>query len=114
MRVVPDPRMGLRALTVRQPYAGEILAGSKREEYRSWSTAYRGDLLITASANPRTQGPYGCTFCVVRLAAVEGLNDDWTWFLEDPRPVTQKPVLGKLKLWTVSAELVKQLGLTVR
>ena len=38
----------MRALTVRQPWASLIAAGAKTIETRSWSTGYRGDLLIHA------------------------------------------------------------------
>jgi len=42
----PDGMM--KALTVCQPYAEEIIRGAKRTENRSWYTAYRGPLLIHA------------------------------------------------------------------
>ena len=38
----------MKALTVHQPYAWAILAGLKRVENRTWSTGYRGPLLIHA------------------------------------------------------------------
>ena len=38
----------MRALTIKQPYAAWILAGSKTSEYRSWTTAYRGTLALHA------------------------------------------------------------------
>jgi hypothetical protein len=115
MLITPDARMGLRALTVRQPYAAEIATGHKVEEYRSWPTHYRGDLLITvASAKVRGHpGPYGVTGCIVRLVDVGGQGDDYTWYLEDPRPVAQVAVKGALKLWPVSDDLRAALGLVV-
>lgn len=39
----------IRGLTVRQPHAQLILLGEKTIELRSWSTRYRGDLLICAA-----------------------------------------------------------------
>jgi len=39
----------VKALTLKQPWASLILSGAKRVETRSWSTAYRGPLIITAS-----------------------------------------------------------------
>jgi len=39
---------GIRALTIRQPWASLIAAGVKTIETRSWSTSYRGPLLIHA------------------------------------------------------------------
>jgi hypothetical protein len=42
----------MKALTVRQPYAGLIAAGVKTIEVRSWVTHYRGPLLIHAGLAP--------------------------------------------------------------
>jgi hypothetical protein len=39
----------MEALSVRQPYAWEIVQGYKVVEFRSWSTKYRGPFLIHAS-----------------------------------------------------------------
>lgn len=41
-----------RALSIRQPHAALIAAGRKRIETRSWSTNYRGPILIHAAAGP--------------------------------------------------------------
>ena len=40
----------MKALTLKQPWASLILSGAKRVETRSWSTNYRGPLIIAASA----------------------------------------------------------------
>jgi hypothetical protein len=42
----------MRAITIRQPYASLIAAGIKRLETRSWTTSYRGPLLIHAAQAP--------------------------------------------------------------
>lgn len=42
--------MSMKALSLIQPYAALITAGKKTIETRSWKTAYRGNLLIHASA----------------------------------------------------------------
>jgi hypothetical protein len=112
MIVKPDRDFGLRALTVKQPHASAILSGAKPIEFRTWTTDYRGDLLITASANPKTKGPHSCTICVVELWDVR-MGQGAEWYLRNPRAVKAVPVLGKLSLWTVSPALVKALGLTL-
>lgn len=38
----------MKALTICQPYAEEIMRGRKRTENRTWHTSYRGPLLIHA------------------------------------------------------------------
>lgn len=39
----------IKALTIRQPWASLIAIGAKQYETRSWSTGYRGPLVIHAS-----------------------------------------------------------------
>lgn len=41
----------MKALSVKQPFAGLIAAGVKRLETRTWETTYRGPLLICAGLN---------------------------------------------------------------
>ena len=43
--------MIVKALSIKQPWAGMIACGAKPIEYRSWKTPYRGDLLICASGS---------------------------------------------------------------
>lgn len=42
----------LKALSIRQPYAGLIMAGIKNVENRSWLTRYAGPLAIVSTKNP--------------------------------------------------------------
>ena len=42
----------MKALSVKPPYATQILMFMKTVECRSWKTDYRGDLLICASSSP--------------------------------------------------------------
>ena len=42
----------MRVLTVRQPWASLIVLGHKNIENRTWSTRYRGPLLIHAASAP--------------------------------------------------------------
>ena len=75
----PESNLGvgetMKALSIKPPWAGLILAGIKDIENRTWKTAYRGPLLIhtegairgkvdlvdigTASESPWFTGPYG-------------------------------------------------------
>ena len=45
--------LGLKALSVKNPYAMQIVQGAKTIEIRSWSTPYRGPLTIVSSSVPR-------------------------------------------------------------
>lgn len=41
---------GVRVLSIKQPLAWAVVSGAKRVENRRWETAYRGPVLIHASA----------------------------------------------------------------
>lgn len=49
-----DPQT-IKALSIKQPWAGLIMAGIKTVEKRSWSTMYGGRLAIVSSAKPDNQ-----------------------------------------------------------
>lgn len=129
-----EERTLMKALSVQQPFAYEILIGQKTIELRSWDTLHRGDLLICSSGKPafsqedmeEIEDEYGCTFlyghalCVVRVADVrlaqqgdeEGALTDqidpeeYSWVLEDVRPVIPFPVKGKQGLFDVGDDLI--------
>jgi hypothetical protein len=94
------------ALSVQQPYASRILAGLKTIEYRSWSTAHRGPLLIHAGlhpADPKGKGlPRGMILGAVDLVEVRRAAGGWAWILANPRPL-RKPIRckGRLRLFEV-------------
>jgi len=124
----------MKAISVQQPFAYEILSGQKTIEVRSWDTLHRGDLLICSSGKPaysreemeEVEEEYGCTFlygralCVVRIADVrlmrkgdeeEALMDEvdpeaYSWVLEDVRLVVPVPVKGKQGLFDVDDSLI--------
>jgi hypothetical protein len=50
----------MRALTICQPWAWAISHGPKRFENRTWSTEYRGSLLIHAGKSKKWLGPGIC------------------------------------------------------
>ena len=59
-------RTASRALVVRQPRASLIARGEKTVEVRSWTTPYRGPLVIVVAARPATP-PGGMAICVVEV-----------------------------------------------
>lgn len=48
----------MKALSIKQPWANAIMCGRKTLEIRTWSTDYRGPLLICASLRPHTNPEY--------------------------------------------------------
>jgi len=103
----------MRALSVRQPWAGWIASGRKAIEVRAWATSFRGELLIVSSRRPPIH-PAGCALAVVRLshcrpvtagdeeAACCSLSaGSWAWVLTNPRRIRPFPVRGRLGLYEV-------------
>lgn len=124
----------MKAISVQQPFAFEIMSGMKTIEVRTWDTLHRGDLLICSSGKPafakedmeELEDEYGCTFrygqalCLVRLVEVrpvrpgdeeEALMDEidpeaYAWVLDDVRPVVPFPVKGKQGFYEVDNGLI--------
>lgn len=114
----------MKALSIRQPWAGLIGAGLKTIETRKWKTYYRGDLLIVSSkkADPHLGDLYqdilchkhGCTIAIVKVvdcvpmapehteaAMCSVWPDMYAWILEDVRPTKNIPVTGKLSIFDI-------------
>ena len=100
----------MKALSLHPMYATEIAVGDKPEEYRTWQTSYRGDLLICASTyNDGWEYPRGYALCVVNLYDIKWSEEDecYAWQLRNIRPVVPFPVKGKLHLYDVDDKLIR-------
>lgn len=114
----------MKALSVRQPWASMIAGGRKTIETRTWSTDYRGDLLIVSSKRPKWGGlPLGQGLCVVELVDCRPMTIEdepaaqckmyeygigaYSWCLENIRPVEHFPVRGQLGLYEVDDQLIR-------
>ena len=103
----------MKALSVLMPWAGLIRDGRKTIELRSWSTAYRGRLLICVSK--QVKHPLaGKAICTVRLDSIRSPRPgdellackapgprDKCWVLTDVQPVDPFPVIGQMKIFSV-------------
>jgi len=128
----------MKAISVRQPWADLIRLKLKRLEIRSWTTEYRGDVLICASrewdsfkframgASPADaeKYPVGVAVCLARLAKVRPYRntlDDYkasggviwkrglrAFELEDIEAVAPTPVRGQLGLFSVPWEVSRK------
>ena len=100
--------MMIKAVSLLQPWASLIAAGAKKFETRSWSTTYRGPLLICASR------PLGVAVAVAWLsdcrlmqstdwgegaACCEPYPRAWAWVLTDICAIEPFPVSGRLSLF---------------
>jgi len=114
----------MKALSVKQPFAWLIVAGLKDIENRSWSTNYRGSVLIHATAKPDREmmedlepfcddagipvpeivngaiiGQVDIVDCVNRSDS-EWFEGPFGWVLENPVEFTEPiPAKGALGLW---------------
>lgn len=98
----------MKALSLHEPYASLIACGSKTEEYRSWKTNYRGDLLICASSYQSNVWknilPVGVALAVVTLDDCLPDDDgDYKWMLSNVRPIVPFPVKGKQRIFEVDS-----------
>lgn len=109
----------MKALSIKEPWAGKILRGEKTIETRTWDTYYRGPLLLVASKKPLSDLS-GHAFAVVELKATWPMtaNDEekacckseegcYSWLLEDLHPTELFEVKGQLGLYEVPDSLIK-------
>ena len=105
----------MKALSIHPEYAMNIIKGLKKVEVRSWTTKYRGDMLICASAKQGKGLISSHALGVVTLEDVVPMQrghardamvspyEDWrgyyAWILKNPRPIVPFPMKGKLSLW---------------
>lgn len=90
------PNARMRALSVRQPFAEQILAGEKQIEYRSIRTHIRGRVYIYASKAPGDADSYeeagyeiedlprGMLVGTVELVDCIGEDSEFEWHLANP------------------------------
>ena len=86
----------MRALSIRQPYAEQILRGNKKIEYRSRSTKIRERIYIYASLTPGDPKdfkkikmqpddlPTGVLVGTVEIIDCTGEQGDYEWHLAKP------------------------------
>ena len=99
----------MKAISIKNPFATQIMRGTKNIEYRTWDTKHRGDLLICSSANPQVPGMMsGCALCVVKLVDTQydPANDVYEWHLSNVRKIKAFPVKGKLNFFEVDDALL--------
>ena len=108
----------MRTLSVRQPWASLIAFGEKTIEVRSWSTSFRGRLLIHASGKDIVEDgitlPAGYAVATVEVvevrpftaadmeaACLEEMPDGpcFAWVLRDAQEIEPVPCKGRLNLW---------------
>ena len=105
----------LKALSIHPYYAQAIVSGQKSIEVRSWTTNYRGDIVICSTQKKYHGTVPGHALGVVRLVDVVPMQKkhckdalmkstfdttgQYAWILTDNRLIVPQPVKGKLSLW---------------
>ncbi len=124
----------MKIIVVRQPWAWLIVNGYKNIENRSWTTRYRGPLLIQAAASrpsaeaieylrkrrvtlPKEFELGGIVGLVYLEDCVDASRSKWFegpvgWVLSQPRTLPFVPFKGRLGLFPAPKRLLKRLGLS--
>ena len=102
----------MKALSVRGDYVLDMIAGKKKIEYRTWSTKYRGDLLMCSTAKKIPGAAPGYALCIVNLYNIEysELDDLYYWHIKDVRVIKPIQIKGQLKIFNVSDKLIKPIS----
>lgn len=111
----------MKALSIHPVYAAWIFAEEKTVECRTWSTQYRGDILICSTAKKVKNTIPGHALCVVRLVDIVPFGKQhlkpacmqpsdfkpgmYAWILDNVRPIKPIPIKGKLSLWNYDGEI---------
>lgn len=116
----------VKALSIRNPFAWDIVFGDKSLEFRSWFTSYRGDFVICSSKSPKVKGTIcGYALGVVKLDSITQITSKnysdfgieevyegeklYAWKLENPRIIKPFAVKGKLNFFEIDDKLIEYL-----
>jgi hypothetical protein len=113
---------GMKAVSIKQPWASLIAAGVKTLEIRQWPTEHRGPLLIVSSRRPVLEGHrHGEALCIVDVVDCRRMTredppfacipdfyfDHYAWVLKNVKLIEAFSVMGQLRLFDVPDKLIK-------
>lgn len=105
----------MKALSIRPDAALDIMLGKKVEEYRTWQTSYRGDLLICNTAKKIHGTVPGYALCVVKIYDIIKRTGDngsyYAWKIASFHKggsywIEPIPIKGQLGLFEVDDSLI--------
>lgn len=98
----------MKALSVRGDYIMQMIEGTKKIEYRTWQTKYRGPLLMCSTAKKVAGAVPGYAICIVNLKDIEWSDFDecFHWSIELQDLIEPVPVKGQLKLFNVDDSMI--------
>ena len=123
----------MKALSLKQPWASYVAIGRKTIETRTWSTKYRGKLLIVSSKTFDKNCPFknflglglplGMALAVVDLVDCRPMRPGdakkamcphrgelYGWVLENIQRIEHFPVKGQLRLYEVEPPYLYHVG----
>jgi predicted transcriptional regulator len=87
----------MKVLSVRPPWARQIVNGTKKIEYRTWPAPA---WLVGQRFAIHQSGPGGAILGTVTLRACRKVGDLWHWLLTEPTSLrVPVPCRGRLRLW---------------
>lgn len=94
----------MKALSIHPQYVERICSGEKITEFRSWSTDYRGDVLICATKNGDSPIA-GRAVCIVDLYDVTKTPfEGYAFLLRNLRFIQPIPVRGQQRFFNVDVK----------
>lgn len=108
--------MILPAISIKEPWASMIAHGEKTIEVRKWRTKHRGDIILCASASPKSDIS-GKAFALVDILDVRPMIPEdkkysggffdaecFSWVLVNIRNFKPFPIKGKLSIFKIDTK----------
>ena len=97
------------AISVKEPWASQIVRGEKPIEYRTWLVQNQ-TILIVSSRTPSGESgpivaPLGSALCLVDVRCVKQGEGEYEWHLSNVRRVPVQAVKGCAKLYPVDLRM---------
>lgn len=96
----------MKALSVRGDYIMQMINGTKKIEYRTWKTNYRGPILMCSTAKRVPNSAPGYALCVMDLYRIDWNDVDqcYYWYIKLKNLIDPIKVKGQLKLFNVNVD----------
>ncbi|WP_225429122.1 ASCH domain-containing protein [Lentilactobacillus hilgardii] len=106
----------MKALSIREPYAWEIIMGDKTIEYRTWLPGKVSTFLLVSTATPSVTDfglglPNGYALAIIKIDAVSGnkSHGGYSWHVSVENLVKPFPVKGRLHFYQVDDAKIETL-----
>lgn len=98
----------MKSLSVRGDYIMQMINGTKKIEYRTWKTKYRGPILMCSTAKRVPNSAPGYALCVMDLYRIDWNDVDqcYYWYIKLKNLIDPIKVKGQLKLFNVDDDVI--------